>query len=75
MTTAKIGNSKVASELERLHPAKLAALTEAVLPEMTCDVCYQLFYDPVTTPCQHVSRCTVGVIQVPPLISHVDLLL
>lgn len=32
----------------------LEELREALLPELTCDVCYQLYYDPVTTPCQHV---------------------
>lgn len=53
---------KAASELEQLAPDKLDALTTALLPEMTCDVCFQLFYDPVTTPCQHVSSiCFVSV--------------
>jgi hypothetical protein len=68
-----IESFKVASEIERLHPEKLAALAEAVLPEVTCDVCYQLFYDPVTTPCQHVR--VVVLSQSLSLIHRVDLLL
>jgi hypothetical protein len=29
-------------------------LVEALLPEVMCEICYSLFYDPVTTMCQHV---------------------
>lgn len=50
------GQVTVLSELEKMTVEQRDALTSALLPEMTCDVCFQLFYDPVTTPCQHVSR-------------------
>lgn len=49
------GQATVSSELEKMTIEQRDALTSALLPEMTCDVCFQLFYDPVTTPCQHVS--------------------
>lgn len=67
---------KIASELERLHPEKRVALAEAVLPEVTCDVCYQLFYDPVTTPCQHVCAVVpLSSLMVSSLMRRADLLL
>ena len=27
-----------------------------LLTELSCDICYTIYYQPVTTPCQHVSR-------------------
>lgn len=33
---------------------KREELAEALLSEAMCEICYSLFYDPVTTPCQHV---------------------
>ncbi|KAF8307245.1 hypothetical protein DL93DRAFT_2064968, partial [Clavulina sp. PMI_390] len=40
-----------------------------LLPEVTCDVCFQLFYDPVTTPCQHTfcSKCLLRTLDHSPL--------
>jgi hypothetical protein len=32
-------------------------LVNALWPEVMCEICYSLFYDPVTTPCQHVRLC------------------
>jgi hypothetical protein len=29
-------------------------LEKELLSELTCQICYTLFYEPVTTPCQHV---------------------
>ena len=72
---AKVGSLKLASELERLHPDKLVALTEAILPEVTCDVCYQLFYDPVTTLCQHVSSHAITAARGFSSIFYIDILL
>lgn len=43
------------AELSKVMSSKREELTEALLPELTCEICYQLFFDPVTTPCQHVS--------------------
>jgi hypothetical protein len=71
----KAGSLKLASELERLHPEKLVALNEAILPEVTCDVCYQLFYDPVTTLCQHVSSHAIIVTRGFSSIFYIDVLL
>lgn len=47
----------VAMHLDKLmqDQEKKDALCETLLPEVTCEICYQLFFDPVTTPCQHVS--------------------
>ncbi|KAF8339058.1 PUA-like domain-containing protein [Cantharellus anzutake] len=34
-------------------------LVKALVSELTCEICYSLFFDPVTTPCQHTfcSKC------------------
>jgi hypothetical protein len=33
----------------------LARFEKELLSELTCEICFLLFYQPVTTPCQHVS--------------------
>jgi hypothetical protein len=34
----------------------LARLEKEILSELTCEICFALFHQPVTTPCQHVRR-------------------
>lgn len=41
------------SEHACLDAAVLARVKEATRAEMDCQVCYALYYDPVTTPCGH----------------------
>ncbi|KAF9515275.1 hypothetical protein BS47DRAFT_1294164 [Hydnum rufescens UP504] len=44
-------------------------LVEALLPEVMCEICYSLFYDPVTTMCQHTfcSTCLLRSLDHSPL--------
>ena len=46
--TSCVDDSQTASD-----SAVLERIKEAVRPEMECQVCYALFYEPVTTPCGH----------------------
>jgi hypothetical protein len=32
------------------------AIEKQLLVELTCEICYMLLYQPITTPCQHVSH-------------------
>jgi hypothetical protein len=34
-----------------------ARLEKELLTELTCEICFQLLYQPITTPCQHVRKC------------------
>jgi hypothetical protein len=34
----------------------LARFEKELLTELTCEICFTLFYQPVTTPCQHVRQ-------------------
>ena len=39
-------------------PAATGRFEKELLQELTCEICFMLFYQPVTTPCQHVcARC------------------
>ena len=33
----------------------LTPLVKELLSELTCEICFTILYQPVTTPCQHVS--------------------
>lgn len=66
---AETGNSENAN---RLRPNRLDAeprrdpegddddpqtrIEKELLTELSCDICFTIYYQPVTTPCQHVSR-------------------
>ena len=39
-----------------IAPAAAAKLERELLELLTCGICYTLLYEPITTPCQHVSR-------------------
>lgn len=54
ITARPAENEELASGTTEEEAKQLSELREALLPELSCDVCYQLFFDPVTTPCQHV---------------------
>lgn len=52
------------SRLPDFHPsgpgdASLAEFDKNLITELTCEICFMLFYQPVTTPCQHsfCSKC------------------
>jgi hypothetical protein len=45
--------SAATREHEKLDAAVLTKVKEVVRTEMDCQVCYALYYDPVTTPCGH----------------------
>lgn len=50
----------------------LSHFQKDLLAELTCDICCTLFFQPVTTPCQHVRPHTLYYTLL--LISHLDLL-
>ena len=37
-------------------------IEKELLTELSCDICFTIYYQPVTTPCQHVSRLLFFVI-------------
>ncbi|KAH0587535.1 hypothetical protein H2248_006317 [Termitomyces sp. 'cryptogamus'] len=51
----------------------LAKFEKDLLAELTCEICFTLFYDPITTPCQHESIPSCHVFPFP-LIPTTDFL-
>ena len=47
---------QIEQELSALSITTKEELVKALIPELTCEICFSLFFDPVTTPCQHVGR-------------------
>ncbi|KAG5343105.1 hypothetical protein C0989_000095 [Termitomyces sp. Mn162] len=43
----------------------LAKFEKDLLAELTCEICFTLFYDPITTPCQHENASTAPSITAP----------
>jgi hypothetical protein len=41
---------------QQTTPSPDVAIGKQLLVELTCEICYMLLYQPITTPCQHVSR-------------------
>ena len=65
-----------ASTHQRSVPPDVPLIQDEVdkklLEELTCHICYVLFYNPVTTPCQHVRPSSLRIPQSP--LSHPSLL-
>jgi hypothetical protein len=54
-------------------PNPIAWFEKEMLSELTCEICFMLLYQPVTTPCQHVSLSLFARFLLSPQV-HIDFL-
>ncbi|KAG6900954.1 hypothetical protein C0993_004391 [Termitomyces sp. T159_Od127] len=56
LTAASARQRSVRHDQPLLPPSTPSdSLEKELLVELTCEICFTLFYDPITTPCQHAS--------------------
>ena len=49
-------NCPAFTTIQSTIPSPDVAIRKQLLVELTCEICYMLLYQPITTPCQHVGR-------------------
>jgi hypothetical protein len=50
--------------LSHSKDAVLAGFQKDLLAELTCEICFVLLYQPITTPCQHVRPIPSLILQI-----------